>query len=278
MNNITEFLQRFPNNEVCLETIFNKKYGEMSDCPKCKTKGVKFYKVKNRQCYECGKCGHQLYPLAGTIMHGTTTDLTKWFYAIYLFSTSKNGISSNELKRQLGVTYKCAWRIGHKIRELMELDEIPLSGDVELDESLIGGSAPGKRGWGADNKTCIFGMMERGGRGKIVVVPNRTREVLYPIILKNVEKGATVHTDEFRVYKSLPQFGYKHRNVVHSRRQWIRNGSHINSIEGYWSNLKKSILGTHTFVTPRHLHKYLNEFSFRHNHRKEGDVFESIIE
>lgn len=275
---ITDFLKKFPTDEVCMETIFSLRYGNMEACPCCSVANPKFYRVKSRKCYDCGDCGYQIYPLAGTIMEGTTTELTKWFFAMYLFSVSKNGVSAKELQRSLGVTYKCAWRIGHKIRDLMsETGDNLLKGIVEVDESLIGGKVKGgKRGWGAENKTCLFGMIERDGGVKVSVINERTRESIFQEINKGVAKGTTVYSDEFRAYKTLSTEGYIHDSVVHSKNQWKMNDCHTNSIEGYWSNLKKSILGTHTYVSRKHMHRYLNEFTFRHNNRK-GNIFEEML-
>lgn len=275
---IQDFLKRYPNDDVCLDQIFKMRYASMDGCVSCGISGAKYYRVKSRKCYECGECGHQLYPLAGTVMHGTNTKLTLWFFAIYLFASSKNGVSAKELERQLGVTYKTAWKMGHLIRVLMGSNEEPLKGIVQIDETLFGGKAKGgKRGWGAAKKTCLFGMMERDGRVKVLAVPNRRTETLIPIITANINPGTTVHSDEYKGYGRLPDYGYGHESVIHSKFQWKNGDCHTNSIEGYWSNLKKSIFGTYTYVSPRHLQSYINEFDFRHNNRKEGIMFDTIL-
>lgn len=276
-----DFLRRFPDDDACLAEVFRLRFGDLPACPGCGVAGAKFYRIRARKCYKCGQCGHQLFPTAGTIMEGTTTKLTTWFFAIYLFSSSKNGVSAMELQRQLGVTHKTAWRMGHKIRELMQQQEAKeLEGVVEVDESLLGGVARGgKRGWGAANKTCMFGMIERGGRVRVTPVEKRNKETLLPLIEEHIQKGATVNTDEFKVYQTLPELGYEHQSVVHSKYQWAQGEAHTNSIEGYWSNLKKSIRSTHTYVSPKHLPKYLAEFSFRHNHRQhKGLMFSRVLE
>jgi transposase-like protein len=271
-----EFLKQYPTEDACLEKIFQLRFGKMEACPKCAVVKAKYYRMKKRKCYECGECGHQIYPLAGTVMRNSTTKLTSWFYIIYLFSTSKNGVSSKEIQRQIGVTYKTAWRMGHMVRKLMKDDNIKLSGIVEVDESLIGGRAKGKRGWGADNKVCLLGMVERGGKVLVQSIQNRSRRVIIPLICATVMQGSMINTDEFKVYRHLKLNGYKHETVVHSKYQWRKGDCCTNTIEGYWSNLKKSILGTHTFVSQKWLDNYLNEFGFRYNYRKEG-IFEKII-
>lgn len=144
---ISDFLKRYRTYSACLDEIFKLRYGSIGGCMKCGVAGAKYYQVNKRQCYACGECGHHVYPLAGTVMHGTRTKLTLWFFSVYLFSTSKNGVSAKELQRQLGVTYKQAWRMGHLVRVLMGDNRMPLSGIVQLDETLFGGKAKGKRGW-----------------------------------------------------------------------------------------------------------------------------------
>ena len=274
---ITNFMKRYPNDDVCLDEIFKLKYGSAEGCTSCAVVGAKFYRVKKRKCYECGECGHQVYPLAGTVMHGSKTNLTLWFFAVYLFASSKNGVSAKELERQLGVTYKTAWKMGHLIRVLMGENQMSLKGIVQIDETLFGGKAKGgKRGWGAAKKTCLFGMIERDGRVKVTAVPNRKNPTLIPIIMQNINVGTMIHTDEYKGYGKLTALGYQHQSVIHSKFQWKRGDCHTNNIEGYWSNLKKSIFGTHTYVSPKHLQNYLNEFDFRHNYRKEK-IFDRML-
>lgn len=267
--NLREFLIRFPDDETCLDDVFQRRFGSLTQCPKCNTKS-KFYRVKKRTCYECGECGHQLYPLAGTVMAKSTTSIKLWYYAIYLFSQSKNGVSAKELERQLGVAYKTAWSIGHKIRKMMAESPRMLQGIVEMDESLYGGKAKGKRGWAAENKTCLFGMIERDGNVKILVIKDRKQETLIPIIEGNVHPEATVHTDKYKVYKQLPAKGFVHK---------VKNNNDVftNHMEGYWGNFKRSVAGTHTWVSPRHLQSYVNEFAFRHNHRRQA-IFDKILD
>lgn len=204
-------------------------------------------------------------------MEGSTTPIGLWYFAIYLFSQSKNGVNAKELERQLGVTYKTALRVGHKIRSIMVYDEGELCGVVEVDESLYGGKAKGKRGWGAENKVILFGMIEREGKIRIVHVPNRQYKTLMPIMQKSIKEGTVVHTDKFKVYRALPNKGYDHK---------VKNNDDIdtNTIEGYWGNFKKSVLGTHTWVTQKYLQNYLDEFSFRHNHRKAPHIFPEMME
>ena len=208
--------------------------------------------------------------VSGTPMERSRTSLQKWFIAIHLFSTSRHGVASKELERQLDVTYKTAWRMAHEIRKFMAEvdDEWPLDGDVEADETYVGGRrSGGARGRGAPGKTVVFGMLERGGDVMTKVVPDVKKRTLQPIVAENVKAGATVHTDELRSYKGLDKAGFDHRTVNHGAGQYVRLGSHVNSIEGFWARLKLSIRGTHVHVSPKHLWKYAKEFEYRYNRR-----------
>lgn len=277
---VIEFGKRFPNEDVCLQKIFNLKYGNLKHCPKCSVENPKFYKVRNRKCYECGKCGHQIFPLVGTIMEKSSTSLVLWFMAIYEFSINKQGTSIRRLRDRLGVTLKTAWRMCHKIRSVMQDDnDMILSGIVEIDECLLGGKARGKRGWGAKNKICVFGMIERKGRVKLKVVENRKYDTLIPIINNSIKKLSTIYSDEFKVYKNLKYLNYHHESICHSEYEWSNEDCHTNSMEGFWSNLKKWIRGTHTWVSKKYIHNYLNEFCFRHNRRTlgNGGIFDEIL-
>ena len=273
-----EFQIRFPDDDSCLKYIFEKRYSSLECCPFCAVINAKFYKLKKRRCYECGECGGQIYPLVGTIMESTQIALLSWFYAIYLFSVSRNGVSAKEIERSLGISYPSAWKLGHRIRSIMSEDnKNKLCGSVELDETLFGPKGKGKRGWGADKKSCLFAMIQRGRDVRTIFVPNRKRATLLPLIVKNIRKGAKVYTDEFRVYGVLTKHGYRHEKIYHSDYQWKVGNCYTNTVEGHWSNLKKSMFGTHTWVSPKHLESYLGEFDFRYNRRYEENVFDEIL-
>jgi len=184
-------------------------------------------------------------------------------------STSKNGVAAKELQRHLGVTYKCAWRIAHQIRKLMSEDLPPLKGVVEIDETVIGGvSKGGKRGRGAAKKTAVFGMVERGGSVKTYVVKGVKGKTVYPLIEAGIEKGSTLMSDEYSGYNALRDAGWSHERISHEKEQYVRGNVHTNTIEGFWSQMKRSIDGTHHHVSRKHLPKYAAEFAFRYNHRK----------
>ena len=274
---IQDLHKQYPNEDACLDKIWNLRFGKMDACPRCAVASPKFYRLKGRKGYQCGDCLFQIYPMAGTVFENSTTDLTIWFHIIFLFASSKNGVSAKEIQRQTGVTYKCAWRLGHCVRKLMNEGDVILTGIVEVDEALIGGRRKGKRGWGADNKSCLFGMIEEGGKVKITKVSGRTKEIILPIIEHSITQGSTIYSDEYKGYNNLSSMGFDHHKVNHSRYQWTDGNVTTNSIEGFWSNLKKSLFGTHTQVSKKYLQNYLNEFNFRHNNRKGVVMFDAIL-
>ena len=160
---IKDFNAQYPTDAKCLDAIFKNRYGTLSRCPDCE-KRTTFYRVTERKCYACQYCGYQLHPLADTIFHKSDTPLKNWFYAIYLFANAKNGVSAKELERQLGVTYKTAWRMAKQIRVLFHSPARKLSKTVEIDDTYIGGIRPGKRGRGAAGKSIVLGAVQREGR------------------------------------------------------------------------------------------------------------------
>ena len=268
---VHDFLAAFSDDDSCLEHLMRFRFGNPLECPKCGNYGT-FAKLKKLPAYSCPTCGHHIHPMVGTPFERSHTPLHKWFYAMYLFTTSRHGVPAKELQRQLGVTYKTAWRMGHELRKYMGFvdGDPPLSGNVEIDETYIGGRRKGgKRGRGAPGKTTVLGMLQRDGDVMAHVVPNVRRATLEPSIRKNVAPRSNVFTDELKSYDALREAGYDHFRVNHSTGEYAWGGIiHVNTIEGYWSRLKNSIRGTHVHVSAKHLPKYLGEFEFRFNLRK----------
>jgi len=276
MPTVQDFFRNFPDDDTCLEHLFKIRFGDEATCPKCGEIG-KFRRLRKMPAYTCN-CGHHIHPMVGTPFHKSRTPLQKWFYAMYLFTSSRHGVSAKELQRQLGVTYKTAWRIGHEIRKYMaKVDgDPPLGGHVEADETYIGGK-PRNRGKQGDynyriEKTTVFGMLERGGDVITRVVPDAKRDTLIPEIVSNVEIGSVVSTDEWHPYKSLPSEGYGHLIVKHREGQYVDGEAHTNTLDGFWSIIKRSIRGTHVHVSRKHMAKYLGEFEFRYNLRKAPEL------
>ncbi|MEO6761873.1 MAG: IS1595 family transposase [Candidatus Saccharimonadales bacterium] len=260
---LKDFKTEYPDDDACLRAVLDNHYG--TTCPKCGVVGTKFYKITGRKAYACLECRKHIYPLADTIFRKSETSLWNWFYAIYQFSVSKNGVSAKELERTLGCTYKTAWRMCKQIRKLMEDEGDQLTGSVEIDETYIGGRR--KLAHKYDNKSVVFGMVERNGVAKTMHVKSNGSRVLIPVIIKDVELASHIHSDEYSAYKVLSKHGYSHTTVNHSRLEYVRGNDHTNTIEGYWSQLKRSIDGTYHSVSAKYLQQYLNEFSFRYNLR-----------
>lgn len=194
-------------------------------------------------------------------------------------STSKNGVSAKEIQRQTGVTYKTAWRMQRQIRLLMHPDTDPLRGTVEIDDTYIGGKRHGKRGRGAEGKTPVLGMVEREGDVKANVVENLKMRTVEPLISENIEKKSEVYTDEFFSYQHIKNYDYDHDVVKHRIKEYVRGNVHTNTIEGFWSQLKRSIHGTYHSVSPKHLQLYVDEFAYRYNHRASSvPVFELLLQ
>jgi transposase-like protein len=277
---IKQFHERYPDDDACLQELFEDRYGHLEICPHCQ-KPAKFYRVKNRKCYKCAFCAFELHPLADTIFHKSSISLKNWFFAIYLFANSKNGVSAKELERHLGVTYKCAWRMAKQIRLLFQnqdRDGQLLDDVVEADETYVGGKRRGKRGRGAEGKTPIIGVVERDGEVRAKVVDNTRSMTIEPFIAQHVEHGTQLMTDEYRAYNRVSLLGYKHQRINHSSGQYVVGDVHTNTIEGFWSQLKRSICGTYHAISPKYLQHYLNEFAYRYNLRHQQEhLFHGMV-
>lgn len=269
---LRQFQDRFPTEESCLDHLMRVRWGERHDCEKC-GKSAKFYRVAKRRSYACEWCGHQVYPTAGTPFDRTRTSLRDWFFVMFLFCSSRHGVAAKEVERQIGVTYKTAWRMCHEIRKYMALvdGDGPLGGftkHVEVDETWVGGEVDQSEGR-MSNKTIVMGLAERGGKVTTRIVQDQRRATLLPIIKENVKLHSIVHTDEASAYLTVGGEGFYHMTVNHGAGQYVcPKGSSVNLIEGFWSMLKRGINGTHIHVSRQHLSKYLGEFEFRWNMRK----------
>lgn len=277
---IKQFHQKYPDDDACLQELFEHRYGHLEICPNCQKK-ANFYRIKSRKCYKCAYCAFELHPTADTIFHKSSTSLVNWFFAIYLFANSKNGVSAKELERQLGVTYKTAWRIAKQIRILFQNQDIdgqPLKKVVEADETYIGGKQKGKRGRGAAKKTPVVGIAERDGEVRAIVTGDTKSSTVLPLIEANVKQGARVITDEYPVYQKITLYGFRHRTINHRSGEYVRGSIHTNTIEGFWSQLKRSINGTYHAVSPKYLQRYVDEFAYRYNHRhSQQHLFRALV-
>jgi transposase len=240
-----QFLEMFPDDDACLAHLFETRYGKEPVCPKCGQIGT-FHKLRKLPAYTCN-CGHHIHPMAGTPFWRSRTPLRTWFYVMFLFCATRNGLSAKEIQRQTGVTYKTAWRIGHEIRKYMGWvdGDRTLGGKggpvVEVDKAFIGG----RDAAGQDDKHIMLGMMER--RGEIVTRQVKSRRIkdVVPTIVEWVEPGTRVHTDKGKAYGDLDIHGFRHETVDHSKKEYVRGDVHTNTIEGFWGALKRGINGTY---------------------------------
>lgn len=255
-------------------------------CPKCgvigeayELKGVRSKPSKKRPegkerhgLKKCKACGKQFTVRIGTIFEDSHIDLHLWLQAIYLMTSSKKGISANQLHRTLGITLKSAWFMGHRIREAMRDDGTVNfgsgGGEVEIDETFIGldKSKPVRRGYAHKHKVLAL-VDRRTGRAKSMVVDDLKAKTLVPILLDNIAKEATVYTDEAGQYRGLRHAFASHEHVRHSAGEYGRGPIHTNTIEGYFSIFKRGMKGVYQHCSERHLHRYAAEFEFRYNNR-----------
>lgn len=285
---VREFFQRFPDDDACLAHIMQVRFGGTRfECGSCGKEST-HHKLATRRTFVCANCGHHVNPTAGTILHDTRTPLVSWFYAMYLFCTTRHGVSGKELQRQLGVTYKTAYRIGQQIRDLTSkaqgFDAL-LAGHVELDEAYVGGrKSGGKRGRGAPGKTIVMGLAERDGRMKAVVIPDVKKDTLRNVVLDNVEPGSVVSTDELVSYGLLTGDGYTHGAVKHGKKEYAfydyrtNETFHVNTVEGFWRLFKASVRSTHVQISGKHMQRYLDEFTFRASNRgRANGMFDLLV-
>ncbi|HWU27392.1 MAG TPA: IS1595 family transposase [Rhizomicrobium sp.] len=262
-----QFQADFPSDSACLEALMKVQFGGTKiACPGCGVAEAQFHQMTKRRAYACQECGHHIYPCAGTIFHKSRTKLTHWFFAMYLMTSTRHGVAAKELERQIGCTYKTAWRMAHELRKLMASSDFrgPLSGHVEVDEMFHG---PNEGIPGKSKKAVVFGAVERGGRIRAGIVANSKMSTLKGAIRQNVEKGSQISSDDNRSYHGLSHMGYTHEAVNHSAFEWVRGDVHTNTIEGHWGLFRRSVKGTHVHVSKKHLWKYVSEFSYRRNMR-----------
>lgn len=262
---ITSFKKDFPDDEACLDVIFDTLHSR-----KCSCGGTYSLLAKRRQ-FQCSKCRFQIAPTAGTIFHKSDTPLTLWFRAILSFSNAKSGISAKQLERDLEVTYKCAWRILSQIRKALKQSETPLRGVVEIDSGYFGGRKSGGRnneklGEAVKAKSVVTVAMLRYGHMRAEVRDNVTASSLEEFITKNVKLGSLLMTDNAHGYQRMND-RYQLETVNHSKREFARGGTHINNVETWFSHIKRSITGTFKAVSKEHLQSYLDAFVFHYNNR-----------
>lgn len=275
----------FHNEDKAREYLESLRWPDGPVCPHCGSK-EKHYPLQGKAdstravrkgVWKCKKCRKQFSVTVGTVFERSHIPLHQWLLASFLLCSSKKGMSAHQLHRMLNITYKTAWFMAHRIRYAM--DQKPdrqLKGTVEADETYVGGKAHGKRGRGAENKTPVFSLVERNGKVISTAVERVTGKNLKAIMVKNIDRSADIMTDEFPSYRGVSKEFSSHNVINHGNKEYVRGDVYTNTVEGYFSILKRGIIGVYHHVDSNHLHRYLSEFDFRYNERNANDAERSI--
>jgi|CZKG01.1.fsa_nt_gi hypothetical protein len=269
------FLELFPDNDACLEYLKGKFFADGTLCPKCE-RPSKFHRISGRSAYSCQYCGHHVYPTAGTIFHKTTVSLQLWFFAIYLMSSTRCGISAKQLEREIGVTYKTAHRMFKQIRTLLSDEGEPmLSGDVEVDETAggakhtrAGDSRRGLANVKRSQRPTIWGAVERGGRVRARVLKSRgTLDIERPMV-QYVLPSSMIFTDDYPGYTERITSRYRgHRRIRHNDKIYVEGDTHTQTIDGFFGLFKTGVRGVYHAISTTYVQNYLDEYAFRYNRR-----------
>ena len=282
---IIKIFKEFDTEAKCYQHLEKIKWNNQPICPYCQSS--KASKRKNEFRYKCLKCNCSFSVLVGTVMEGTKLPILKWFMAIGLILNAKKGISSLQLSRDLGINKNTAWYLQKRIRSAMSEDDNLLKGVIEADESYIGGSLDNKHKKlkkerqfyrsGMEHKTPILGMMERKGKVIVKVLDKAWGKEIKPLMKQFIDVKSEIVTDGFGGYKDLDQYFSKH--VVLNHTQYIRRVEdyHTNTIEGFWSMFKRSIVGQYHQITKKYLQEYINEMVFKFNYRNDNRRFNILI-
>ena len=283
---LMKLFAQFGSDEKCRMALEKLRWPDGVKCPRCQSD--KISRNYKRSTFECEPCGYHFSVTSGTIFHDTHLPLTKWFAAIYLICESKKGMSANQLKRTLGVAYKTAWYLCHRIRKAVaDADTSLLSGIIEVDETYIGGKAKNMHkdvrerkitGRGASGKAMVLGAIERGGKIRLRVDQRAVRETLHAFIREMAAPDAEcIMTDEHKGYEGIADENTRHETVSHSKDEWVRGECHTNTVENAWSLFKRSIVGSYHQISAKHLDRYLDEFEFRFNNRNNPYLFRDTL-
>ena len=275
--NLVDLMDRFSSEEECRALLEELRWPEGVECLRCGSKEAS--RIKNRPQFVCRSCLYHFSVTADTIFRDSHLPLHKWFLAVYLIVESKRGVSANQLKRSLGVTYKTAWYLCHRIRSaLSEVDAQLLKGIVEVDETFVGGEVEGMGRGYKGNKTVVVGAFERGGAIRLQVVRGRDRETLRGFIRENTAGDTqAIYTDELPSYIGIADENTEHETVKDHEKEFVKGDIHTNSLENVWSLLKRSIIGSYHQVSAKHLDAYLDELEFRFNNRETPHMFRDAM-
>src|SRR5712691_443279 len=281
--NLIELVEQFSDEEACRKHLTELRWPDGIKCLRCES--TKVNGPSKRHLYECSECGYQFSVKVGTVFNDSKLPLWKWFVATYLICESKKGMSANQLKRTLGVSYKTAWYLCHRIRSAMHDDTgVLLGGIVEADETYVGGKLSGFRSrkesadHRLDNKTVVLGAVERGGRVRLRVAPDASSESVKGFLHDVVSDDAeAIYTDSHRSYRGIGDENTVHGWVDHSREEWVNGQIHTNTVESVWSLFDRSVIGAYHKLSVKHLPAYLDEAAFRWNNRDNRFLFRDTI-
>ena len=261
--NLVDLIERYHNEDACRADLAALRWPTEVACVRCGSLEIRNSYTRNQ--YDCGSCGYQFSVTAGTMLHDSHLPLQKWIIATYLMVEAKKGVSANQLKRTLNVSYKTAWYLCHRIRAAMR-DAYPLrlKGIVEIDETFVGGKVEGKGHGYRGNKAVVVGAVQRGGKIALQVIHARDRATLHEFIRENTADDTEAYfTDEWAPYDGIADDNTRHETVNHSAKEYVRGDVHTNSVENVWSLLKRSIIGSYHKVSAKHLDAYLDELRLR---------------
>ncbi|MDP2385292.1 MAG: IS1595 family transposase [Bacteroidota bacterium] len=286
---LIEITKKLNTQKRCINYLEKARWGDNTTCPYCGSERITGMKKQLR--HHCNSCNTSFSVLVGTIFEASNLPLPKWFIAISLVMNARKGISSRQLARHIDVTKDTAWYVQKRLRDAMQnTDKKLLEGIIEVDETYIGGQtknkhkkvrdalhAQGKVATGAMHKTPVFGILSRSGRVSTQVVEQATGKTLKPIIHDKVDRKSVIVSDGFGAYAGLNKQYHSHEVVNHEKDEYVRGAYHTNNIEGFWSLVKRGIVGQYHKITRKYLQNYLDEFCFKYNFKKEEKIFELFL-
>jgi transposase-like protein len=275
--NLVTLVETFHSEDHCRAYLETLRWPSGIECPRCSSANVS--RVKGRSQLVCNGCDYHFSVTSGTVMHDTHLPLWKWFLAAYSMCEAKKGVSANQLKRTLGVSYQTAWHLSHRIRAAMgSVEQAPLSGTVEVDETFIGGKVRGMGHGYRGNKAIVAGAVERGGDIRLDVVGDTTRRTLHRFIREHTDpETEAIYTDELPSYRGIGDHDTRHEAVNHSAKEYVRGDVHTNTVESAWSLFKRGVIGSYHKLSAKHLEAYLAEFAWRYNNRGNPRLFHDTM-